>query len=144
MSTTPAFDIRDPNFYRVWQDDHVRFGDLDMLGHVNNLAMGSYFENARIALHHRLMPEWPRGPHLFVSVHTEFDYIRELHYPAQIRIGTRLLKMGHSSLHLGGALWQNQNLIATCISISALIDTQTRQSMEIPAELRTTIISCLG
>ncbi|MEQ1653517.1 MAG: thioesterase family protein [Hyphomicrobium sp.] len=141
MSTdpAPAFNLHDPTQYRLWQEEHVRFGDLDVNGHVNNLAIGEYFENARVALHRQVFPAWPRVPHLFVLVHTSFDYYRELLYPAQLRIGTRLIKFGRTSMHLGAALFHNQELIAQSTTVSVLIDAQTRQPEEVPTTLRTAI-----
>lgn len=144
MSTEAAVNLHDPTQYRLWQEEHVRFGDLDINGHVNNLAVGEYFENARVALHRQVFPDWPRVPHLFVLAHAEFDYYRELLYPAQLRVGTRLMKFGRSSMHLGAALFHNQDLIAQCKTVMVMIDVQTRQPVEIPPAMRATVSALAG
>jgi acyl-CoA thioester hydrolase len=137
-------DLSDPAQYRFWQEDHVRFGDLDVIGHVNNLAMGSYFENARVALMRQVFPNWPNGENLFVLVQTRFDYFYELFYPAQLRIGTRLLSFGKSSMRLGAALYHGQEQIAQCTTVSVLINNQTRKPMMVPESLRQAITKIAG
>jgi acyl-CoA thioester hydrolase len=144
VAPPPDIDLKDPASYKWWQEEHVRFGDLDVLGHVNNLAMGSYFENARVAVHRQVFPYWPQVPHLFVLAHTSFDYYHELHYPAQLRIGTRVLKFGRTSMHTGAALFHEHKVIARSLTVSVLIDNITRQPTEIPAELRATFIGIAG
>lgn len=137
-------DLSDPAQYRFWQEDHVRFGDLDVIGHVNSLAMGSYFENARVALLRQVFPDWPNGEHLFVLVQTRYDYFYELYYPAHLRIGTRLISFGKSSMRLGAALYHGQELVAQCTTVSAFINTQTRKPAIVPEALRQTISRLAG
>jgi acyl-CoA thioester hydrolase len=137
-------DLSDPSQYRFWQEDHVRFGDLDVIGHVNNLAMGSYFENARVALLRKVFPNWPNGETLFVLVQTRFDYFYELNYPAQLRIGTRLLSFGRSSMRLGAALYHDKELVAQSTTVSALINQETRKPVVVPDDLRQEIIRLAG
>ena len=144
IETVTPPNLHDPAQYRIWQDEHVRFGDLDIIGHVNNLAMGAYFENARVALHRQIFPDWPRVPHIFVLVHTSFDYYHELYYPAQLRIGTKLIKFGRTSMHLGAALFHGQILIAQSTTISVMLDAQSRQPVEIPESLRQLVRDLAG
>lgn len=137
-------DLSDPAQYKFWQEDHVRFGDLDVIGHVNNLAMGSYFENARVALLRKVFPNWPNGETLFVLVQTRFDYFYELNYPAQLRIGTRLLSFGRSSMRLGAALYHEKELVAQSTTVSVLINQETRKPVMVPDDLRQAIIRLAG
>jgi len=137
-------DLSNPALYKFWQEDHVRFCDLDVIGHVNNLAMGSYFENARVALVRRVFPNWPNCETLFVLVQTRFDYFYELHYPAQLRIGTRLLSFGKSSMRLGAALFHGDDVIAQSTTVSVLINTQTRKPVLVPDSLRQAITELAG
>lgn len=137
-------DLSNPDQYKFWQEDHVRFGDLDVIGHVNNLAMGSYFENARVALLRKVFPNWPNGETLFVLVQTRFDYFYELNYPAQLRIGTRLLSFGRSSMRLGAALYHDTELVAQSTTVSVLINQETRKPVTVPDDLRQEIIRLAG
>lgn len=122
--------------YTFWIDDHVRFSDLDPLGHVNNNAIGQYFENARAALFMEVTPRWPNRDKLFVLAHIAIDFRRELHMPANLRIGTGVIKAGRTSLTLASALYHGEDGVAYGESVSVFIDQKTRQPSEIPDELR--------
>jgi acyl-CoA thioester hydrolase len=144
VSRALGADLSDPKQYRFWCEDQVRAHDLDRIGHVNALAMGSYFENARITLLRKIFPQWPNCENLFVLVQTRFDYFYELFYPAELRIGTKLLGFGKSSMRLGAALYYGQEMVSQCISVSALINNGTRRPVAIPEDLRRELMNILG
>ena len=98
MDDAQRFDQRR---YKHWIDDQVRFSDLDPLGHVNNNAIGQYFENARADLFIKATPDWPNRPQLFVLGRIAIDFRRELHIPAKLRIGASICQMGRTSAHVG-------------------------------------------
>lgn len=124
------------DFYRLWTSDHVRFSDLDPVGHVNNNSISQYFENARAYLYMKMTPGWPNGGHVFVLAHTAMDYCRELHMPAELEIGTAIQSIGRTSLTVTNALFHGKLGIAGCTSVSVLIDGKTRRPIEIPDDLR--------
>jgi acyl-CoA thioester hydrolase len=135
--------IFNQSVYKHWVDDHVRFGDLDPLGHVNNNAIGQYFENARAFLFMLVTPGWPRSEDLFILARTAIDFRRELHLPAALRVGSRILKIGRTSMVLGNALFAEKAGaeigIAACESVSVLIDLKTREPKPFPDHLRATL-----
>ncbi len=122
--------------YKLWTNDHVRFCDLDALGHVNNNAMGMYFENARANLFHIVTPGWPWRDSIFVLARTCITFTHELHLPAKVKIGTCLTKIGTTSLHVANALWHGETPISYSESVSVLIDRKKRQPLKISEELR--------
>jgi acyl-CoA thioester hydrolase len=124
------------NRYKHWITDQVRFSDLDPLGHVNNNAIGTYFENARADLYREITPLWPRGDQFFVLARTAIDFRRELHLPAQLRIGTGVVSVGRTSMLLINALFRGDEGLAYCESVSVFIDSITRKPTEIPQDLR--------
>jgi acyl-CoA thioester hydrolase len=128
--------VFDEKLYKHWTTDHVRFSDLDPVGHVNNNAISQYFENARAFLYMTITPSWPRGDAFFVLARTAIDYRRELHMPADLRIGTTIHKIGRTSITVVNVLFRGTDGIAACESISVLIDQKTRQPLEISADLR--------
>jgi acyl-CoA thioester hydrolase len=125
-----------PALYKHWANDHVRFSDIDALGHTNNNAIGEYFENARAALFMEVTPLWPRRKDIFVLAHISIDYRHELHIPAQLRIGTRVLSFGRTSMRMASALFHEKIGIAHAETVSVLIEQDSRKPMEIPADLR--------
>jgi len=126
--------------YRHLIDEHVRFSDLDPVGHVNNNAIGQYFENARAAFFMNITPSWPRGEELFVLARIAVDFRRELHLPAQLYVGTGVIKVGRTSLTLANALFKGNDGIAYCESVSVLIDQRSRKPIPISEELRKIIL----
>jgi acyl-CoA thioester hydrolase len=133
MDDTERFDQRR---YKHWIEDHVRFSDLDPLGHVNNNAIGQYFENARADLFMKLTPDWPRRPQIFVLARIAIDFRRELHLPAKLRIGSSVMRLGNTSLTLANALFRGDDGIAYCESVSVLIDLKSRKPVPVPDEVR--------
>ena len=73
--------------------DIIRFGDLDVQGHVNNAVFATYFESGRVTLF--------RDPDLgigvenatYVLVRQEIDFLRELHWPGDVVVGTALAEV---------------------------------------------------
>jgi len=141
MTTTKSGPIDDtqrfdPTRYKHWAEDHVRFSDLDALGHTNNNAIGEYFENARAVLFMEVTPSWPHRDQLFVLARVAIDYRHELHMPAHVRIGTRVLGFGRTSMRMASALFHEKIGIAYAETVSVLIEEKSRKPVEIPAELR--------
>jgi acyl-CoA thioester hydrolase len=48
-------DAMDPASYRFWVTEHIRFADLDLLGHVNNVAFTVYAESCRDTQHLKMV-----------------------------------------------------------------------------------------
>jgi acyl-CoA thioester hydrolase len=126
----------EPTLYKHWVTDHVRFSDLDPVGHVNNNAISQYFENARAHLYKYITPEWPQGDRFFVLARTAIDYKQELHMPADLKVGTVIIRIGRTSMTVANALFRGTDGMAWCESVSVLIDQKTRRPVEIDGALR--------
>ena len=76
----------------------VRWGDLDLLNHVNNSIYFRYMEEARV----NCMNEAGIGVHgatrEIVLAHTACDFLRSISWPAELLIDMRLQRIGRSSL----------------------------------------------
>jgi acyl-CoA thioester hydrolase len=130
--------------YTYWIDEHVRFSDLDPLGHANNAAISGYFESARVALFHDAGNSPVSGPRSVVIARLAIDFRAELRYPAKIRIGTRVTRFGRSSLTLAGAVFQGDTCVATCEVVCVIIDLGSRRSVEIDPDLRAKLTELAG
>jgi acyl-CoA thioester hydrolase len=122
--------------YKHWIDDRVRFSDLDPLGHVNNNTVGQYFENARAALYLTVTPTWPHGDEIFVLAQSTINFLHELHMPADLRVGSGVVKIGRTSLTLSNILMHGERVISTGESVSVLINHTTRKPAPISDEFR--------
>lgn len=81
----------------VWvEKTSVRWGDMDALGHVNNIVYFRYMEQARISWFGSLgiVLTADRGP---VIVSASCNFTRAIVYPAEIEIGVRCGRPGRSS-----------------------------------------------
>lgn len=114
--------------------DNIRFGDLDPQGHVNQAVFLTYFETGRVAMF--------RNPDLgigvpgatFVMVRMEVDYVRELHWPGTIEIGTGLAEFGRSSFKVAQAIFRDGVCAAVGRATLVCIDMETRKPRPLPEE----------
>lgn len=130
------FDPRARASYRAWVQIPIRFSDQDLLGHVNNNAIGVYFEHARCV--HLLPPVRDSGvPGLdFVLARIVIDFVREIRYPGTVDVGTRIGRVGNRSLTLLGATFLGETCCAVSEATVVFFDTTTRRSTEPPQSIR--------
>jgi len=126
----------DPARYHFWVDEEVRFADLDVQGHVNNNAFGVFFEHGRVELLRHLGGFGQGVPWMIALARSVIDYRAELHYPAAIRIGLGVLRMGTSSLTIGAAVFKGEQCVSTQEAVCVLIGADTRRPIPIPDDLR--------
>lgn len=81
----------------------VRWGDQDMLGHVNNAQLFVYSESARLAFFEHVFGKKEglfrdgSGP---ILAEIGCVYHRQLRYPAELEIEVRVVRIGSRSLEL--------------------------------------------
>ena len=134
--------------YPVTLDWPVQWGDQDAFGHVNNTVYFRWCESARVAWLQRLgLAEWMQpttiGP---ILAKIECNYKRQLHFPDTVRIGTRITRLGRTSLtmeHAIVSLAQNA-IVAESTSVIVVFNYQTQRPTAIPAEVRGLIESLEG
>ena len=78
----------------------IRWGDMDAMGHVNNTVYFRYIEQARISWFDEIAcapnPEG-EGP---VIVNAHCTFIKQLKYPGEIEVSTRVGPPGRSSFEM--------------------------------------------
>ena len=89
-------------------DIAARFADVDMFRHLNNVAIGQFYEEVRFAMVGRLREALPndRGGRVTV-VNVDTAYLREARYPGLVTVATGLAQRATRSFVLGQALFQN-------------------------------------
>lgn len=125
---------QDPEAYSFWIEEHVRFADLDVLGHVNNKAFFTFAESGRVVFLKTTGLWKPGANRQGVIVRAEMDYHRELHFPATLRIGMRVLKIGRTSFTLGLGMFNGDQCVATNVTVVVRIDTQSREPVALNEE----------
>jgi len=122
--------------YSFWHAEKIRFSDTDMIGHVNNVAFAAFIESGRVAfVHSGVIRGMPAGL-LLVMARIEIDYRAELHWPGDIDIGSRLLRIGTTSFAVGSGVFRGTLCAATAVTTLVVIDRATRQSTAIPEAVR--------
>jgi acyl-CoA thioester hydrolase len=114
--------------------DVIRFADLDPQGHVNNAVFATYFESGRVAMF--------RTPDLgigianatFVLVRQEIDFLRELHWPGNVEIGTALAAFGRSSFTVVQTIFNGDVCAAAGRATLVMMDTTTRKPRPLTPE----------
>ena len=114
--------------------DNIRFGDLDPQGHVNQAVYLTYFETGRVAMF-RNQDLGIGVPGLtYVMARMEVDYMKELHWPGSIEIGTGVAEFGRSSFKTLQAIFRDG--ICTAVGKATLVcmDIKTRKATLLPEE----------
>ena len=135
MDTRPI-DAADPSSYRFWVEDHVRFADLDPLGHCNHAVISGFFESSRVELLSAAGQPLSRDGRSLSIVRLLLEFRRELAHGARVRVGARVVRLGRTSLTLAGALFEGEHCAATAEVVGVLIDLGTRAATELPPSLR--------
>lgn len=144
MTTAAAPPSRNPADYAFWLEERTRYADIDSLGHVNNVAYAVYFEGARVEFirHHGL---WNvDAEHGMVAARVEIDYLREIQYPARVRVGIRCVRVGTSSFMLDGAAFVDGECVATCRSVQVRMDRHARRASPLPTAERERLLAICG
>ena len=108
----------DPTTYPVSMTAQTRFQDMDINGHLNNVAFAALFENARVQLNRNVRPwaDRPANERTMVAA-VEINYLREGNYPDDIIVCSGIGRIGTSSWTIEQAMFQNGGCIATCDTV---------------------------
>lgn len=112
--------------------DKLRYGDTDRQGHVNNAVFATFLETGRVealfgAASGTGIDLADEGA-AFVIARLELDFLAEIRWPGEVAIGTRVLKIGTSSMTLEQAVFQNDVCAARAVSVIVQMDETTRKS----------------
>ena len=113
-----------------------RFGDIDVLGHVNNIVPGQWFEMARTPAMKIFDPELTLSKKNFplIMAHTDYDYVGQIFFRYEVEIKTWISRIGTKSFTIYQEAWQQGRL---CVKGNAVIvhyDFNTQQTTPIPED----------
>ena len=115
--------------------DMIRFGDLDPQGHVNNTVFATFFETGRVMLLRE--PKNLLNPPGATSVLARLDisFLKELHWPGAVEIGTGTVEIGRSSYTFLQAIFHEGACAATGRATMVMIDATTRRARPLPEDV---------
>ena len=133
----PIEALNDPATYRVWTPEKIRYQDVDRYGHVNNVAFTIYAESGRVDFLEQVLPGSILGDGtVWVIARLITNFLRQVHYPGEVRVGTRALRLGRSSATLGQGMFVGEHCFATAESVVVLIGSEDGRSRAIPRATR--------
>jgi acyl-CoA thioester hydrolase len=138
---------RPPVAYPVTVAFPIHWGDMDALGHANNVMYFRWFESARTACFQRIgvsMSGRGVGP---ILASTSCDFLRPLVYPADVVVGARVARVGETSITIEYGLWRagaEEELHARGTSVVVLIDYGTGAKVRVPDDVRQAIATLGG
>ena len=114
---------------------NIFWGDMDALGHVNNVRYFDYFQEARIEwlkqLNIRMTED--TGP---VVAQVACNFLKPIFYPATLTIKSQAHTPGRSSLILDHCIYQGEELMAQGTSTVVWMDYKKKKSIALPDLLR--------
>jgi acyl-CoA thioester hydrolase len=117
--------------------DIIRFGDLDPQGHVNNTVFATYFETGRVMLLREPGNELGAPGATTVLARLDIRFLREMHWPGSVEIGTGTTHIGRSSYSFLQAIFHEGECAATANATMVMIDAVTRRARPLPEEVVT-------
>ena len=137
-----ALDLTNRTLFKAFTRISVRYNDLDPLGHVNNAAMAIFLEQARCELIAPRLKAASRQLDM-VLASTTMDYLKELHYPGEVEVGTIATRIGTKSFALAHGVFQDGVCAGTASLTLVCFDLDTRRSVAMPDDARGLLQSLL-
>lgn len=135
--TEKSHDLTNPASFEFWAHDIVRFGDMDSTGHVNNVSFARYVETGRVPfMRADYLPAYDDRQR-FVVGNLSIRFRAQAYWPADVRIGTRVSKLGKTSVTLGHGVFIDDTCIAT--SETVLVYIVEGKSSPLPESVRTVL-----
>jgi acyl-CoA thioester hydrolase len=119
----------------------VRFGDMDIFRHVNNVAIARFYEEGRLRFMASLRAEdevFANTAFRLIVAHVGIDYLGEAGYPEDITVGVAVASLGNTSFRYAEALFQQ----GRCIGLAEVVLTHLESGK--PTALPETVRAALG
>lgn len=104
--------------------EHVRFGDCDPMGHLNNAVFSTYLEQARLA--------YGPGQADIILARTEIDFRSPAFVGEEIEIAVEPGRIGTKSFELHYELRAGDRVIATAKTVLVGYDYERSESTVVP------------
>jgi acyl-CoA thioester hydrolase len=126
--------LRERSSYPHWTPVPIRFRDLDLLGHVNNVALAGWLEEGRVSMELPVQPMVPNYSPVVVLVELRIQFLEETRYGDPITVGTGVERIGRTSVSIGQGIFADDRCLAIARASEVLIDGHTRGPIPWPSE----------
>ena len=119
----------------------TRWGDMDALGHVNNVKFFTYDESVRLEYFRQLMQDDPKfwGEYGLILAHIEADFLAQVKPPVTLDLGFRITKLGRTSLRTEAGMFLGDTCVAVTRGVIVWFDYKKSVALPIPDGVRTKI-----
>lgn len=136
--------LLDPAIYRYSLDMLPRFSDIDLQNHLNNVRIGEFYQEGRVAFFAQLVREQnlQRAEGLRVLIaHIGIDYLAEVCYPQLITMKLGVAKLGRTSITFQMALFSE----GRCAGLAnvVVVNADAQGSTPIPDDWRAALTNYL-
>jgi acyl-CoA thioester hydrolase len=112
--------------------EHVRFRDLDALGHVNNAVYATFLEQARI----QFLRRFGATQEDMILARLEIDFRAPVGFGAEVEIEVRPARIGRKSFGLDYTVRVDERVVAEAMSVLVAYDYGREESVELPTSWR--------
>ena len=142
--TPPVIDLRQRSSFDFFTVEQLRFADLDLNGHVNNLSFLALMESARQQFITGRTPLVMTDTQTYMLVHLEVDFVGELHYPGAVQAACRVVEVRRSSVVFGQALFDGDRAVATLRAVTVNVDRRLRKAFPFSEDARMRLMDLQG
>jgi acyl-CoA thioester hydrolase len=132
---TPALPEQATSTYPI----HVRFSDVDVYGHVNNVKYFEYLQESRISLIAKLVP---LRQFSVVVAQTDVDYLQPLLFRAEpYECRSAITRVGTRSMTVESEILDERRVLARARVVVVFFDLASGRSTEPNAEVRDALVA---
>ena len=126
-------------------DCHVRFSDVDVYGHVNNVKYFEYFQEARILLQARLWRDLADWDPSVVVAQLDADYkIPILFRPETYDLWSSVTRVGERSMTIESEICDGDTVLSRARSVIVFFDPASGRSTAPPTAYRERLLAVLA
>ncbi|MFM0740566.1 acyl-CoA thioesterase [Paraburkholderia xenovorans] len=132
--------LRERAACEFWTREKLRNADTDQFRHINNAAIATLFEAARMEiLEHDSLKASMAGRNVVVA-HLSIDFLKELYFPGTVEIGSATLDVGRTSFQLLQGLFIGSECVASARATCVVLDTQRGVPTLVPEPVRSHLL----
>jgi acyl-CoA thioester hydrolase len=129
--------------FRFFTPTPTRWGDCDMLGHINNVEYLRYYESGRLDYFHQVLgvSTGTEQPDSLILADIHVTFLSQVHHPCALEVGSRISRLGNSSFEFeSGVFVPGEDRPASIArATSVWFDYAANRSRPIPEAARATI-----
>jgi acyl-CoA thioester hydrolase len=123
----------------------TRWGDADMLGHINNVIFVRYIESGRLDYLDRVLGlkfKQPVEQGVLVA-DMQISYLSQVHHPTNLDIATRVSRIGNTSFDVSANIYdEHGKVVVTSKAVCVWFDFALGQKQPVPSAAREAVFNC--